>query len=1261
MSAMAYQITSLLEKMSSNDKDYRFMATNDLMVELQNDSIKLDEETERKVVRMLLKLLEDKNGEVQNLAIKCLGPLINKVKESQAEAIVDNLCTNMISGNEQLRDVSSVALKTVIAELSPSEALSTNVIVRVVPKLTGALSKVAPTEASVRLEILEIIADVLLRYGPALMTFLSPLQEVIMAQLFSDRQALRKRSVVALGNLLIAAPKGLYANTMGTLINQLSRDKVPLLHVRTLVQTTQYICKCTGNRFSPYLQQLVPVILRYTLECNDDELQESCIQAFDSFLYRCPKDMSVYVPKIVELVSNLLKHDPNYTYDEEDDNLDEQKEMDVDEAESDQDDDGDEYSDDDDMSWKVRRASAKCIEALIASRREQIVEFSETLGSLLISRFKEREDNVKWDIFHAFTQLLCQIRNLFPNFSSLCLSDEEKESSLSRYKEGDIILVNGAVLLKSAVSDEQLSVLKILDHQIPALVRIINKQLKTKVVKTKQCCFILLTQLLRAYPGCLANHLHLLVAGVQAAMTDKTSNTNLKIDTLTFLSIALCTHAPEKIHPYMSVLVPLIVQAVKDPFYKVSAGALDVTLALIRVLRPSRPSATFLDSSTFVGSIYLAVAEKLKANDIDQEVKEKAITSIGLLIATFGDYLHDELRLCLPILLERLRNEMTRLVTVKSLTTIVNSPLKINLEAILPDTLLLLAEFLRKNQRALKIATLNLLDSLVNKYTHGGLDSNELEKVLAETPGLISELDLQISQLVLHFLTGVIKVFPKVIGESLSSILNAFVTLTQSSLLQGATLNAALEFLDTLINSSLPDKPSFEKLMSQLTLPVYERPGLHRQAYHSISACAAVVASSAELDKAASLVSTLADHLKDSSTSNEICLFSLLVLGELGRKRPEVYDAVKSIKPELLLMEAFNSSSEELKTAASYSLGRLAVGNLEKFLPFLLKQISAQPKRQYLLLHSLKEVIGSESVDSRAMEFFRPRIEQICPVLMEHAMCAEEGTRNVVAECLGKLCLAYPEYLLPRLKECVKSDSPLLRATAVTAVKFLIVEHWTAVDDLLRVSMGDFLQTVKDPNHNVRRVALVTFNSAAHNKPNLIRDLLDELLPALYAETAVKKELVREVEMGPFKHMVDDGLDLRKAAFECMYTLLETCLERLSIPEFMTHVEAGLSDHHDIKLLTYLMLARLSVLCPTQVLQRLEKISEPLKMQMHEKVKPNAVKQESDKQDELRRAAIRLIIALQRIPEAYRQVHLVELLNVVRNNPELNSLYQEAE
>ncbi len=47
----------------------------------------------------------------------------------------------------------------------------------------------------------------------------------------------------------------------------------------------------------------------------------------------------------------------------------------------------------------------------------------------------------------------------------------------------------------------------------------------------------------------------------------------------------------------------------------------------------------------------------------------------------------------------------------------------------------------------------------------------------------------------------------------------------------------------------------------------------------------------------------------------------------------------------------------QVKTAASCALGSMAVGSLNDYLPFLLKEISSQPRRQYLLLHSLKEVI----------------------------------------------------------------------------------------------------------------------------------------------------------------------------------------------------------------------------------------------------------------------------------------------------------------
>ena len=85
-----------LPQMTSTDKDFRFMATNDLMTELQKDSIKLDDDSERKVVRMLLKLLEDKNGEVQNLAVRCLGPLVGKVKDFQVGFNCMDLCVTFL-------------------------------------------------------------------------------------------------------------------------------------------------------------------------------------------------------------------------------------------------------------------------------------------------------------------------------------------------------------------------------------------------------------------------------------------------------------------------------------------------------------------------------------------------------------------------------------------------------------------------------------------------------------------------------------------------------------------------------------------------------------------------------------------------------------------------------------------------------------------------------------------------------------------------------------------------------------------------------------------------------------------------------------------------------------------------------------------------------------------------------------------------------------------------------------------------------------
>lgn len=82
------------------------------------------------------------------------------------------------------------------------------------------------------------------------------------------------------------------------------------------------------------------------------------------------------------------------------------------------------------MSWKVRRAAAKCLDAVVSTRHEMLPEFYKTVSPALIARFKEREENVKADVFHAYLSLLKQTR---PVQSWLCDPDamEQGETPLT--------------------------------------------------------------------------------------------------------------------------------------------------------------------------------------------------------------------------------------------------------------------------------------------------------------------------------------------------------------------------------------------------------------------------------------------------------------------------------------------------------------------------------------------------------------------------------------------------------------------------------------------------------------------------------------------------------------------------------------------------------------------------------------------------------------------------------------------------------------
>jgi len=354
----------------------------------------------------------------------------------------------------------------------------------------------------------------------------------------------------------------------------------------------------------------------------------------------------------------------------------------------------------------------------------------------------------------------------------------------------------------------------------------------------------------------------------------------------------------------------------------------------------------------------------------------------------------------------------------------------------------------------------------------------------------------------------------------------------------------------------------------------------------------------------------------------------LYCVGEIGTRIDLTSFGVKAN-----ILSSLDHSSEDVKSAASVAFGCVACGNLAKFLPEILEEVQSHPTRKYLLLGSLREVIVRLSGSKEGKENLTKHFEEILKLLFEHADHAEEGTRSIVSECLGKLALIQPESVVVQLRDLTKNPSAKVRACVVTALKYTIFEKSLPVDKVLKEHIQAFFELITDKEIEVRKAILISLNYIAHHKAKIISSLLPKYTCALYGETKIKPELIVEIVLGPFKHKVDTGLEIRQATFECMYTLLDTCLTKLEIQDYMATLVSGLTDEIDIQTLCHLILVRLSKKAPTALISFLEPLVEPLRLCVTSKAKDEAVVQAVERNNELIRSAMRAIHAITKVPD----------------------------
>ncbi|EEE56397.1 hypothetical protein OsJ_05548 [Oryza sativa Japonica Group] len=462
----------------------------ELKKRLNKEGFKADQDIEPKLTTTVLQQLEDTSGEVSGLAVKCLAPLVKKVGEDSVVEMTNILCDKLLNGKDQHRDTASIALKTIIAEVTTT-TLAEKILVSLAPQLIKGAT--AGKSAEVKCECLDILGDVLHRFGNLITKDHDCMLTALLSQLSSNQASVRKKSISCIASLAAC----------------LSDD--------LLAKATFEVVQLLKNRSAK------------------SEIARTNIQMIGA-----------------------LSESAN------------------------------EYTDDEDASWKVRRASAKCLYAIIVSRPEMLSKMYLEACPKLIEWFREREENVK------STEPMLAI----------------------------LLLFSPRWLLK---------------QEVPKVVKSINRQLREKSIKTK----------------------------------DKSSTSNLKIEALVFTRLVMASHSPAVFHPYIQALSGPILSAIGDRYDKVTAEALRVCEELVRVLRPnSEPHSP--DYRPYIGPIYKAILARLanQDQDQDQEVKECAISCMSLALSTFGDGLQRELPACLPVLVDRMGNEITRLTAVKILESI---------------------------------------------------------------------------------------------------------------------------------------------------------------------------------------------------------------------------------------------------------------------------------------------------------------------------------------------------------------------------------------------------------------------------------------------------------------------------------------------------------------------------------------------------------------------------------------------------------------
>ncbi|KAM3422534.1 hypothetical protein BST61_g35 [Cercospora zeina] len=1260
----SHNVASLLHKLQDADSDIRYMTLNDLnqMFTLGHATfLQHDYTTCAKVVEGLLHTLNDSNGEVQNMAVKVLGPFVNKAPESILCPTIEKV-SNIRTDNTIDNSIPATAVRQIVISLphpAPGvtrgqkvvdayNAVSRALIPRLVGRVVIPLPKPGPPPPKGMLQedletgndsnSLDLLQAVAINFGPMLQVAeVEALEQVTMSILKSERcgTVMKKKAVQALSALAPYFDDRLLSSHVSHTIEQMRQPHLTSQQRKLYITVFGSLARSIPQKFGPYLRTLAPFVLaplsqeeleqQQEAEAEADgerdvqmeEVREAALSSIAAFLECCPSDMKSYATDVADAATRFMKYEPNVLDDDDEDMEEEQDEDDEFAAYEDFEEETG-FEDEDDVSWKVRRDSAKALRALVSMLDAKDPAIFGQIAPALIARFKEREESVRNEVIHTLAFLITKTgssKTPAKTEANILAPSRKRRRGFSDSLGSDLqaqqALMNGYTSPSTPPPTDGPT--KGLVKINPEIVKGAAKLFMTSTPATKQALISLLKDLVIAQHGGLSDSAPLVIDPVvevinSAASTGSNVAANaVRVEALALLRAIAETHSSKVIQPHFEKIVPAIVKTAKDRFAKVSSEAFSTIEVYIKALTP--PRSTSDKNAPVLSKLFNVISERISAQETDTEARQKAVQALGLLIgrtsgtAASNFVSADDRFAGQQLIVERMKNELTRLSSVRAVDTIaVLARTPTDFKPGFVDAVALeLGAQLRKSSRSLRGASLSALRMLaMNQASRDSMDDAVVVQLVGMLVPLLESGDLHMMGPALIVLASFAKDKPQTVATD--PIIAGICSIVRSPL-SGSALDALITCVESIGKAG-----AGQRLMAAL---LNIAPAGDTDVTGQVIGTLLVAGG----DSVGVRLDSFVHELQSQTDEAKRCL-ALSVLGEAGLRQGAQF----SLKPDSFT-PYFADQSEKVKLAAAVALGRAGAGDVKTYLPKILNGMAQG--RQYLLLHSVKELLQH----STAEDDIRPYTKNLWENIINSGQT--EDNKVVGAECVGRLAIIDPAAYLPQLHTFLQNPNPAVRGMVIAALRYVFSDTEESYNAHLHATIIPLLSTMlRDSDLDNQRLSLATFNSALYNKPDLVLPHLGELLPYAMQATVIRPELIREVQMGPFKHKIDDGLEMRKSAYETLYALLDSpaSRERIDISAYYDRIVAGVGDDHDIKILCCLVLIKLLTIAPHESSRRLESLAQQFRTVLTFKPKDTAVKQELEKLAEEQKAVVKVSV-----------------------------------